>query len=288
MIPVADGHTHTNPVRGLGAARIAERFREAGGWFMALVALSPWHYGIEFRGFDSYVETIDLLLRECKEVEDRGLRVSCLAGFHPADVDRLIDKYGMKPMSVLDLGLRVVEYEAELCRDGTLDGIGEVGRQHYKTFPTRAIISQLILERAMELARDYGCIVHMHLEQEGETTLGLVDLWASRVGVPDEKKKLFVFHHSKPSLAVRASKLGYSATVPGTPALMTRVLGSVDPVFILESDHIDDPNRPGAVVYPWVMAETLQKLVEKGRISPEYAYKINVDNVVKLYGVAPP
>ncbi|MCE4628117.1 MAG: TatD family hydrolase [Desulfurococcales archaeon] len=275
-------------MRGLGAAKIAERFREAGGWFMALVALSPWHYGMEFRGFDSYAETIDLLLRECKEVEERGIRVACLAGFHPADVDRLIDKYGMKPMSVLDLGLRVVEHEAKLCREGTLDGIGEVGRQHYKTFPTRALISQLILERAMELARDYGCIVHMHLEQEGETTLGLIDLWASRIGMPGEAKKLLVFHHSKPSLAVRAHKLGYSATVPGTPALMTRVLGNVDPVFILESDHIDDPNRPGAVVYPWVMAETLQKLVEKGRISREYAYKINVDNVVSLYRVPPP
>ena len=287
MIPVADGHTHSNPVRGLGMAKIAERFRRVGGWFMAIVSLSPWHYGIDFSGFDSYAETVDLLLRECKAAEDAGLRVACLAGFHPADVDKLIDKYRMKPLEVLELGFKVVEYEAKLCSNGVLDGIGEVGRQHYKTFPTRAIISQAILEHALELARDNGCIIHMHLEQEGETTLRLVDMPVRRLQYAPKYKKRLVFHHAKPGLALMAAREGYSATVPGAPHLLSNVLGRIEPVFILESDHIDDPARPGAVVYPWVMAEVLQKLVNKGVVGEEYAYKVNVDNVRNLYGVEP-
>ncbi|MCE4624440.1 MAG: TatD family hydrolase [Desulfurococcales archaeon] len=285
MIPVADGHTHTNPVRGLGAAAIAERFKAVGGWFMAIVALSPWHYGIEFNGFESYASTVDILLRECKAASEAGISVACLAGFHPADVDRLIDKYRMKPLDVLELGFKVVEYEAKLCSEGQIDGIGEVGRQHYKTFPTRAIISQMILERALELAKDYGCIVHMHLEQEGDTTIGLVDIPAKRIGLPNDVKRKIVFHHSKPGTAVKAYRRGYIATVPGTPHLLMRVLGRVEPVFILESDHIDDPSRPGAVVYPWVMAETIQKLYGKREVGEDYLYRINVDLVEKLYGV---
>ncbi len=285
MIPVADGHTHTNPVRGMGAAKIMERFKRSGGWFAAIVALSPWAYGIEFSGFESYVEAYDILLRECKAAYDAGIQVACLAGFHPADVDRLVDKYRMKLMDVYELGLKVIDYASQLCVEGVLDGIGEVGRQHYKTYPTRAVVAQMLLEYALEKARDHGCILHLHLEQEGETTIRLVDIPAERLGLSSEAKRRIVFHHSKPSQAVRAYNAGYIATIPGTQHLLPRVLGKIEPVFILESDHIDDPSRPGAVVYPWVMAETVQKLAEKHVVSEEYLYKINVDNVEKLYGV---
>ena len=284
-LPVADGHTHTNPVRGMGAEKIAQRFRAVGGWFMAIVSLSPWAYGIDFSGFESYEEVVNILLRECKAASDVGLEVACIAGFHPADIDRLVDKYGMSVIEAYELGRKVIEYEAKLCSDGVLDGIGEVGRQHYKTFPTRAIVAQYLLEYAIELARDNGCIVHMHLEQEGDSTLALVDMLASRLGLSDAHRARLVFHHAKPSLAVKAAARGYSSTVPGTPHLLTHVYGRIEPVYILESDHIDDPRRPGAVVYPWVMAETAIRLVERGSVDEEYHYRVNVDNIEKLYGV---
>lgn len=286
-IPVADAHTHTNPVHGLGAERIAERFRSAGGWFMAIVALAPWAYEIEFNGIESYEKVVeDILIRECKAASDAGLQVACLAGFHPADVDKIIDKYRWDPSRVLDLGLRVVERMAEYCKDGVLDGIGEVGRQHYKTRAERAVISNMILEHALEYARDYGCLVHMHLEQAGRVTVDLVDRIAERIGLRGNARVKTVFHHAKPGIAVEAVRRGYSATIPGTPKLLDNVLGRFDPVFMLESDHIDDPMRPGIVVYPWVMAEHIQKLAI--RMSEDYLYKINVDNIVKVYGVQPP
>ncbi len=286
QVPVADGHTHTNPVRGLGAEKIAYKFKESGGWFMAIVALSPWAYGIDFEGVESYRRVVeDILVQECKIAEENGLRTACLAGFHPADVDKLIDKYRLNPVDALDLGLKVVEAMGEYCRQGILDGIGEVGRQHYKTTAERVVISELILERALQIASDYGCIVHMHLENAGSITVELVDRVASRI-LSEKHRSKIVFHHSKPSMAVEAAARGYSATIPGVPRLLDNVLGKIDPVFVLESDHIDDPMRPGAVVYPWAMAEHVQRLARK--LSEEYLYKINVDNVVKIYGVEPP
>ncbi|MEB3789751.1 MAG: TatD family hydrolase [Desulfurococcales archaeon] len=285
LVPIADGHCHTNPVRGMGAEKVAERFRAQGGWFIALVALSPWAYSIEFTGLDSYKEMIEIHIRECMNASKAGLETACLAGFHPADVDKLIDKYRMKPIDVLELGKSVLEYVASLCDEGVLDGIGEVGRQHYKTFSYRAVISQYLMEYALELARDHGCVVHLHLEQEGETTLRLVDMPVTKIGLSSEAKRRIVFHHSKPSLALLASRYGYSSTVPGTPQLTTRVLGKIEPVFVLESDFIDDPARPGAVVYPWIMADTVQRLVAHRSVDEEYLYRINVDNVEKIYGV---
>jgi len=285
-VPVADGHTHTNPVRGLGAEKIAGRFRESGGWFMALVALSPWAYGIDFQGVESYRRVVeDILVRECKAAEEQGVRVACIAGFHPADVDKLIDRYGFDAVEALETGLKVVETMEKYCVEGVLDGIGEVGRQHYKTTAERAVVAQLILERALQAARDHGCVVHMHLEQAGKATVKLVDLRVPP-GTPPQAKARMIFHHSKPVMALEAARLGYSATLPGVPRLLDNVLGRVEPVFMLESDHIDDPMRPGVVVYPWVMAEHVRRL--ERRVGEEYLYKVNVDNVVRVYGVEPP
>jgi len=42
----ADAHAHTNPLKGLGAKTVSERFRESGGWFIALVSLPPTSLGL--------------------------------------------------------------------------------------------------------------------------------------------------------------------------------------------------------------------------------------------------
>ena len=286
-VPFADAHGHTNPVRGLGAEKVAKRFREAGGWFMALVALSPTAYGMEPTSVESYVRVVDeILINECRTAEEAGLRVACLAGFHPAEVDKLIDRYKMDPMRVLELGLSVVERMEKLCLEGVLDGIGEVGRQHYKTTAERVLISQIIMERALQAVKDHECMVHLHLENAGIATVDLTDIAVRRIGA--SRLERVVFHHSKPVMVERASELGYAATLPGVERLMEHAVRNLKPVFMVESDYIDDPARPGAVVYPWDMALTQERLLRRKLVDEEYRYKINVDNVVRSYGVEPP
>ena len=284
----ADAHGHSNPVKGLGASRIAERFRAAGGWFMALVAHSPTVYGMEPGGIESYKEAIEVHLAECKAAEDAGLKVACLAGFHPAEVDKLIDKYKMDPVKVLELGVSVVDYVASLCREGVLDGIGEVGRQHYKTTAEKVVIAQAIMERALEHARDHGCIVHLHLENAGRPTVVLTDMAASRLGLTGGSRVRVVFHHSKPVMVEEAVGRGYSATIPGVPRLLDHVVRELRPIYMVESDFIDDPARPGVVAYPWDVALAMERLARRGVVDEEYLYKVNVDNVVRVYGVEPP
>ncbi|MCS7107023.1 MAG: TatD family hydrolase [Acidilobaceae archaeon] len=277
MIPVADGHLHSNPVRGIGAEEIAERFRRSGGWFMALVSLPPSSYELDLPTLEAYSKVIEHQVKECKKV--RGVKAVCLAGFHPADVDRLIDQHRLDPMSVLLLAYRVLSLVEDRLKRGELHGIGEVGRQHYKTSAARALLSQLILERAMEISRDLGVPVHMHLEQEGEITVHLVDLSAKRVGAREE---LLVFHHADPKVAKEATARGYAATLHGAPRLMEHAMKSLEPNFVFESDYVDDARRPSAIG-PWSLAEQMSQYKEEEKL-----YKINVDNVVKLYGVEPP
>ncbi len=284
----ADAHLHSNPARGLGATEIARRFRARGGWFVALVGLSPWHYNIDVRGdpLAAYVKSIEVHAAECRRAAEQGLRVSCFAGFHPADVDHLIDA-GMQPHRVLELGEKVLDHIAGLCRKGVLQGIGEVGRQHFKTNPERVAIAQEILVSAMERAKDLGCPIHMHLENAGEATVVLIERLASRVGI---ERRLLLFHHSKPNVAAAAVKRGFYATLPGKEQLLRYYFGNRMPSenVMVESDYIDDPRRPCVSSCPWEVVDRLEKLHGEGVIDDETLYRVNVDNVVKFYGVEPP
>ena len=284
-LPVADSHAHVNPVKGMGAREVARRFREAGGWFIALVALSPSAYGIEGVGVDAYVKAATLHSQECRRAREEGLVVYCLAGFHPAEVDKLIDRNGLKPLEVLELGYRVLEELSKLVDMGVIDGIGEVGRQHYKTGSERVLVASMILERAMEISRDKGVVVHMHLEQAGEATVELVDVVARRLNAVRER---LVFHHADPRIVVEAYRRGYPSTLPGVPKLLEYAASSLEPVYMLESDYLDDPKRPGAVVYPWDLAFNVRRLAAVSSELEERLYRVNVDNIAKTYNVKPP
>ncbi len=284
----ADAHAHSNPVQGLGATEIAKRFKSKGGWFIALVALSPWHYKIDAKkGFEAYKEAYRIHIEECRRARESGLKTACIAGFHPADVDRLRE-LGFDAAQVLELGLKVVNYAAELCKQGILDGLGEVGRQHYNTRPENVAIAVEILMEAIRLSKDYDCIVHMHLENAGPVTVELVERARLRLGA---HKELLLVHHAKPSLASYAIERGYYTTLPGKEQILRYYFGELKgPVdkLLIESDYIDDPRRPCVSSCPWEVVEREEKLYKSGIIDEETLMRVNIDNIVKFYRVEPP
>ncbi len=279
----ADGHAHSNPVEGMGAGEVAKRFAARGGWFMALVALPPYHYGIQPRTVDDYRKAFELHASECRKAS-AVLSVSCFAGFHPAEVDSLISS-GMKPEDVLELGIKVVDLAVELCRRGVLDGIGEVGRQHYKTTPERLAIAYTVAQYALARASDEGCLVHLHLENAGPATVATIDRFMNLI---NGRRDMVLFHHSTVRVAGYATRLGYSATVPGKREQLRAALERIGAVFIPESDYIDDPRRPCVSSCPWEIIERQLGLLEEGMVDEEALWRINVDNVVKFYRVEPP
>ena len=281
MVPIADAHTHSNPVRGLGMGKIAPKFKEAGGWFVALVGLSPWHYGFE-PSLEGYEKTLVKTLEEGKKAKEAGLKTKVLFGFHPADVDKLLGS--MSPEEVLNFGLKVLDIIEKYLKEGKLDGIGEVGRQHYKTTPVAMLISQFIMDSAIERAKDYGAVVHLHLEQGGLITALDVKKRIERSGAPADK---VVVHHARGKSLEAAVREGLRATVPGVKGSLEKAF-KLEPRYMVESDHIDDPKRPGIVVYPWEMAKNQVELLKEGKVDEEYLWKLNVDNVSAVFGVEPP
>jgi TatD-related deoxyribonuclease len=280
----ADAHCHSSP-KGLGAYRIAEKFKSVGGWFMAFVTLPPWHYVADFKPtLDNYERSFQIFLQECKEAKKSGLKISCLAGFHPAEVDKLIGM-GLKPEEVLALGFKVLEIIEDFCKRGIIDGVGEIGRQHYKTMPERFAIAEIIMLRGLEIARDHDCIVHLHLENAGSVTVDTIAKLASFTDIRFDK---IVFHHASLKVAKRALEIGARATLPGKLELLRSAFRSLEPKFMVESDYIDDPRRPCVSSCPWEIVEAQRTLLREGSVDKETLAKINIDNIVETYGVEPP
>ncbi|ABN69586.1 TatD-related deoxyribonuclease [Staphylothermus marinus F1] len=280
----ADAHSHINPIRGLGARRIASKFKNSGGWFIALVSLPPYYYGFNDLTIENYAKTIELLINEAKIMRSYGLKVKLLAGFHPAEVDEHFRR-GRDLKYIVEFADEVFKLIIDYHRKGYIDGIGEVGRQHYSTAPSRIIASELILIKAMEYARDHDMIMHLHLEQGGWVTVESIDKLRRITGIMREKVFL---HHVDYETSVWSEKYGYWYTVPAKKRILSKVLSEKRNYILVESDFIDDPDRPGVSSYPWDIPKRIKELLSEGIINVENVYRSMIDNIVKAYRVEPP
>ncbi|RLG81659.1 MAG: hydrolase TatD [Thermoprotei archaeon] len=280
----ADAHCHSNPVRGLGARTIAKKFKNVGGWFIALVSLPPYYYGFTKHAIEAYEKTLEVMASEKKKVAETGVKVKLLAGFHPAEVDEYIRR-GLKPEEVLELADNVFKLIVKLHKEGLVDGIGEVGRQHYSTATPRLVLSELIMIKALEVAKDYDLPIHLHLEQGGRVTVESVKTISRLTGL---NTKLILLHHASSETSYWSSKYGLWHTVVAKKNLIRITLGKKHDKLMVESDYIDDPRRPGVASYPWDIAFTINELVESGAVSEEEVYRTMVDRVTTYYGVEAP
>ncbi|MEM0001929.1 MAG: TatD family hydrolase [Desulfurococcaceae archaeon] len=279
----SDVHLHVNPVRGLGAEKVARKFKSKGGWFISIISLPPYHYGFTDISVESYRKSLDLITREAMKAKTYGLEVVKFLGFHPAEIDNYY-KLGVRSDKLLKLVDEVFELMESALRDNLIDGIGEVGRQHYGTSPERFVFSESVMIRALMLARDYNVPIQLHLEQGGLATAYSIKLLAGTLGISTEKT---IIHHANLETAIWSDSYGVVFTAP-IRYFDERYASNKWRYCMIESDYIDDPSRPGASAYPWEIPDTINKFIEKNVLTEEQAYKILVDNVVKTFGVNPP
>jgi len=280
----ADAHCHSNPVVGLGAEKICKKFKDYGGWFIALIGLSPTHYGLE-PSFENFLKAYRITIEECRKVRSLGMEVSCLVGFHPAEVDKLVNRRGMKLEEVLELAEKLLKSVIKLFKEGLVNGIAEVGRPHYRTEPQFIVTSELIMNKALQYAKDWGLIVHLHLEQGGLITILDIKSRTEYIGTPINKVLL---HHVRPGTAEHAIKCNLNISIPGLEPLVKIATSKYPPRYVFESDFIDDPRRPGVVIEPWNLALNQLRVLREGIVNEDYLWKINVDNIINIYGVEPP
>jgi TatD-related deoxyribonuclease len=279
----ADAHLHSNPINGLGSENIARRFKERGGWFIALVGLPPTSLGLR-PDLEGFTKSIEMLLKECEKLRNLKIRYSCLGGFHPAMIDKMIDVYKMSPEKVFEISMKTIEYAVKLVREGLLNGLAEIGRPHYKTSPEHIVLADTIFDNVLEIAKENDLLLHLHLEEGGWATVYNVYLKIKRYSLDPWR---VILHHNRIKNLKPAIYYNLISTVPAIPQIIENIK-DLEKNYVFESDYLDDPSRPGRPMYPWEIIDNSLNALRNNILSYEDLYKIHVDNIIKIYNVEPP
>jgi len=274
--PVLDNHIHLDPL-GRRVEAIKE-FSRSGGTHIVLVHKPYRQVPVtEQSGFLPSFETTLKLAEEVKEKTD--VQVLVAVGAYPVEFVRLLETLPFDDAKTLML--RGMEEAAELVNQGLVHAIGEIGRPHFPVSEEIMSTSNEILSYGMSLAKDVHCPVVIHCETGTPEVFEDLAKMADKVGLERDK---VIKHYSPPIVDVEENFGLIPSVLASSKSTMEAAANSRR--FMLETDYLDDPKRPGAVMGPKTVPKRCKELLEKGVFSEDDLFKINKELPEKVYGVA--
>lgn len=272
-VPIYDNHVHLNPEgRNVDALRA---FEAAGGTGVTLVTLPyrevPVSSGEDFsRSF-----RITLSLAE-RGREVTGLKINVAVGPYPVLIIPLAEHYGLERAErIMEEGM---EAAARLVAEGKADAIGEVGRPHFTVYREISEASDRVLIRGMELASEIGCPVMIHSESEPHTYSDLRRMAGTARLDPGR-----VIKHSSRPLVTEAETMGIVPSIPASRTSVREALAKGNR-FMLETDYIDDPGNPSAVMSINTVPKRIKAMMASGEMTAEDVHRICGEIPERLYG----
>ncbi|WP_254840722.1 TatD family hydrolase [Natronomonas marina] len=267
--PVLDNHLHLDPVNGRGAEAAAE-FAEAGGTHLNVLNKPSWNLAGEVDDADGFRETFDITVEVTAEADEiLPGRAWPVLGVHPALVSRLVDR-GYDPDEAADLMRTGIDVAAEYAADGPALAI-KSGRPHYDVDDAVWAASNEVMRHAFQRGAEVGCAVQLHTE--GGEDFREVAEWAEAAGLPRER---VVKHYADGYVE------GPIPSVVCDKDELERACGGDWP-FFMETDFIDDPDRPGAVFGPKTVPSRTTWLAQEGY--GDALYRAHVETPARVYGV---
>ena len=283
--PILDNHFHLN--RNGRYLDAAKDFKNQGGTHLVLVHCpdfsSPPTHIDEHRS--TYADTI-AMADEVRKHHDLNVRV--VLGPHPAafahqfirwmdeDEDNGAERACENYRDSIDAAL-------EFLHEGKAHAIGEVGRPHWPVSDEVWDLSNMLLEETMAMAAKENIALQLHVEGELESTYRDLSEMAERVNL--SKNKL-VRHYSPPQIDESMTRGLTSSVLVGKGALqpLMETYEQNKTGFMLETDYMDDPRRPGAVLGPKTVPKRTQQLLEAG-MDEDALWRCHVDVPTAIYGV---
>jgi len=248
--PVLDDHLHLDPIDGKGAEGAAE-FAAAGGTHMLVCNKPARSYGGEVTSAGDfrtgYDHTVDVVEAATERLPGRAWAV---LGVHPTLISRLLGR-GYTAEEAADLMRAGLDVAADYVGDGTVVAL-KSGRPHYDVDHAVWEASNAVMRHAFELGAAAGCAVQLHTE-DGEAFPDIAR-WAREAGTAPER---VVKHYA----AGRCE--GPTPSVLADREELERAAGREAP-FMMETDFVDDPDRPGAVLGPKTVPKRTRWLAERG------------------------
>ncbi len=272
-IPAYDNHLHLSPSgRNIDAAK---EYEKAGGTGMTLVTLPYSEVPITCGG--DFSKSFEITLSFAEKVREcTSLKVNVAVGPYPLYLMWLAEQHGLEKAE--KIMIEGMEIAAGLVADGKACALGEIGRPHFPVEDQKIIdVSNRILLRGMELAKDNDCPVIIHCESEQYT-------YESLAHIADEAKldRGMVIKHSSPPMVTVDETLGLMPSIPASRTLIKESISKGDR-FMLETDFIDDPNKPDAIMAVNTVPKRIFGYLQSGIFTEEQVWKICNDIPSLLY-----
>ena len=267
--PILDNHLHLDPVNGRGAAA-AEEFAAAGGTHLLVLNKPSWNLVDEVENTDAFRETFELTC-EVTAAADEHLpgRAWPVLGVHPALISQLVDD-GYTPEEAGEFMRAGLDIAAEFVADGPALAL-KSGRPHYDVSEAVWEASNAVMRHAFELGAEVGCAVQLHTESGAE--FEAVAGWAEERGLPRDQ---VVKHYASGPVT------GPVPSVIANREALERAAEENEP-FLMETDFLDDPDRPGAVLGPKTVPRRVRWLREDGY--ERALHTAHVETPARVYGV---
>jgi len=267
--PVLDNHLHLDPVNGRNTAAV-EEFADHGGTHLLVLNKPSWSLGVEVDAPEDFREVFDLTVEAVEDATDvlEG-RAWPVLGVHPALISQLEDR-GYDAAEARDLMQAGLDVAAEYVADGPALAL-KSGRPHYEVSDEIWDASNDVMKHAFELGAETGCAVQLHTE--GGEDFREVAEWAADRGLPRER---VVKHYSGGHVE------GPIASVLSNKDELAVAAESGEP-FLMETDFIDDPDRPGAVLGPKTVPRRVRWLLQDGH--EDAVRNAHVETPSRVYGI---
>ncbi|MFT0899397.1 TatD family hydrolase [Candidatus Methanoprimaticola sp. MG2] len=274
QVPVYDNHIHMSP-SGRNVDALKE-FEAAGGTGLTLVTLPysevPIHKGGDFA--ESYEVTYALAQRAR---EATSLRINIAVGPYPVLMVPLAEAYGLERAE--EMMVRGMEDAARDVAEGRAVAIGEIGRPHFPVSREIRDASNRVLLRGMELAREVDCPVIIHCESEEYTDRSLAEI-ADMAGLDRSR----VVKHSSPPWVTPEETHGVMPSIPASKTNTREAISKGTDRFMIETDYIDDPLKPGAIMAVTTVPKRVKAWLANGQVPTESIHRICGDIPDSLYG----
>jgi len=267
--PILDNHLHLDPVNGRGVAA-AEEFADAGGTHLLVLNKPSWYLVDEVASVDAFRETFELTCEVTTAAADQLAGCAWpVLGVHPALISQLVED-GYTPQQARDLMQAGLEVAAEFVSDGPALAI-KSGRPHYEVSDAVWDASNEVMQHAFELGAETGCAVQLHTEAGDD--FETVAQWAENRGLPREQ---VVKHYSSGPVT------GPIPSIISNKDALEAAAESGEP-FMMETDFLDDPERPGAVLGPKTVPKRARWLLDRGY--EDALERAHVETPARVYGI---
>lgn len=274
-IPILDNHVHLDPVKGRNVAAVKDFGRQGGTHI--IISNMPYD-NIPVREADDFRKEYDITVSLRDRVNsETNVRAYATVGPYPVELLDLEKMHGLQRAK--EIMMDAMDIAAEYVREGKALAIGEVGRPHFPVSPEEWAASNEIMLHAMALAKQLGCAVVLHTESASPASMKELADMAGRAGLATHR----VVKHFCPPLVLPEENHGLMPSVLiGRDA--AKVALSKGTRFLMETDFMDDPSKPGAVLNITTVPKRTFALMKEGLMSEEQARTIHEDNPRLVYG----